>query len=166
MRKVAFKDIDDKTKKLMLCQTKEGVYLFGYYSLQDNSANWECFFSTIEDANECCEEEYNIKDEDWITISDQPEHCQQDFIIPTMVKGRDVGKPEYGHLQSFINGKWIDYTIPEKYMSFDGLTGNERLFISGLTFEFENAIINDKAKATKILNALNFDKPSIEKIIG
>jgi hypothetical protein len=59
MRKVIFKDIDDKTKKLMLCQTQEGVYLFGYYSLQDTSANWDYFFSTIKDANEYCEEEYN-----------------------------------------------------------------------------------------------------------
>jgi len=165
MRKVTYKDIDDKTKKLMLCQTKAGVYLFGYYCLQDTCANWDHFFSTIEEANECCLEEYNINEEDWIIISDQPRDCQQDFIIPTMVKGRDIGKPEFAHLQSFINGKWIDYIIPEKYMSFDGLTGNERLFISGLLSEFENAMINDKVKAIKILTALKLDKKSIDIIM-
>lgn len=165
VRKVIYKDIGDKTKKLMLCQTKVGIHLFGYYCLQDTSANWDHFFSTIEDANECCLEEYNINEEDWIIISDQPKHCQQDFIIPTMVKGRETGKPAFGHLQSFINGKWIDYTVSEQYMSFDGLTGTERLLISGLLSEFENAIINDKAKALKILVALNLDKSSIDRLL-
>jgi len=166
MRKVAYKNIDGKTKKLMLCPAKEGVYLFGYYSLQDTSADWDHFFSTIEDANECCLEEYNISEEDWIIIADQPKNCQQDFIIPTMVKGREFGKPAFGHLQHFIKGQWIDCILSEKCMSFDELTGDERLFISGLVFEYEIALINDKAKAIKILTALNFDQPSIDTIIG
>ncbi len=165
MRKVIYKDVDDKTKKLMLCKAKEGVYLFGYYSLEDSSANWDHFFSTIEDANECCFEEYNINEEDWIIISDPPKHCQQDFIIPTMVKGREVGKPEYGYLHRKIDGKWIDYNLPDKCMTFDGLTGDERLLISGLIFEFEIALQNDKINAIKILTALKFDKPSIDKIL-
>jgi len=44
MRKVVFKDIAGKTKKLMLCQAKGGVYLFGYYSLEDTAADWDHFF--------------------------------------------------------------------------------------------------------------------------
>ncbi len=166
MRKVVFKDIDEKTKKLMLCQAKGGVYLFGYYSSEDSSADWDHFFSTMEDASECCIEEYAINEEDWIIIADQLMHCQQDFIIPTRIKGREVGNPEFGYLQQFIKGQWIDYEILEKCMSFDGLTGNERLSISGLVFEYEKALIEDKAKAIKILKALNFDKPSIDIIIG
>jgi len=167
MRKLIYKDLEDgKTKKLMLCKEKGGVYLFGYYCLQDTSANWDHFFSTIEDANECCLEEYNINVEDWIIISDQPKHCQQDFIIPTMIKGRDIEKPEFGHSQSFIDGKWIDYISSDECMSFDGLTSNERLYVSGLISEFEIAVVNDKVNAVKILKALNFDKASIDKIIG
>ncbi|WP_104381623.1 hypothetical protein [Sphingobacterium sp. HMA12] len=166
MRKVVFKDIDGKTKKLMLCQAKGGVYLFGYYSLGDSSADWDHFFSTMEDASACCIEEYAINEEDWIIIADQPIHCQQDFIIPTMVKGREGGKPAFGHLQQFIKEQWINYIISEKCMSFDGLTGNERLSISGLVFEYEKALIDDKAKAIKILKALHFDKPLIDTITG
>lgn len=164
MRKVVFKDIDGKTKKFMLCQAKGGVYLFGYYSLQDTSADWDQFFSSIEDALECCVEEYDINEEDWIIIADQPKNCQQDFIIPTMVKGRAIGKPAFGHLQQFVNGHWIDYVISEKYIRFDGLTAAERLLTSGLVFEYQKALIDDKAKAIKILSALNVNESSINPI--
>lgn len=165
MRKVAFKDIDGKTKKLMLCRAKGGVYLFGYYSLQDSSADWDYFFCTMEDAIESCVEEYDVNEEDWIIIANQPKSCQQDFIIPTRIKGREVGKPVFGHLQRFVKGQWVDYEISEKCISFDGLTDYDRLFISGLVFEYEMALIDDKAKAIKILKALNFAKPSIDTII-
>ncbi|QIH34215.1 hypothetical protein [Sphingobacterium sp. DR205] len=82
------------------------------------------------------------------------------------VKVRESGKPTFGHLQQFIKEQWIDYIISEKCMSFDGLTDKERLSISGLVFEYEKALIDDNAKAIKILKALNFDKPSIDIIIG
>lgn len=166
MRKVVFKDIDGKTKKLMLCQAKGGVYLFGYYSLQDSSADWDHFFCTIEDAIECCFEEYGINEEDWIIIADQSKNCQQDFIIPTRIKGREAEKPAFGQLQQFIKGQWVDYVIAEKCMSFDGLTGDQRLLITGLVFEYEKALVDDKAKTIKILTALNFERPSIDPIIG
>lgn len=166
MRKVVFQNIDEKTKKLMLCQAKGGVYLFGYYSLQDSSADWDHFFCTIEDAIECCFEEYGINEEDWIIIEDQPKNCQQDFIIPTRIKGREAGKPAFGQLQQFIKGQWVDYVIAEKCMSFDGLTGDQRLLITGLVFEYEKALVDDKAKTIKILTALNFERPSIDPIIG
>jgi hypothetical protein len=45
------------------------------------------------------------------------------------------------------------------------LTGNERLFVSGLMDEFDKALKNDKDKARLILELLGFDKPSIEKIV-
>ena len=166
MRKVVFKDVDGKTKKLMLCHAKGGVYLFGYYSLQDSFADWDHFFYTMEDAIECCFEDYDVNEEDWIIIADQPENCQQDFIIPTRIKSREVGKPVFGRLQQFVKGQWVDYEISENCISFDGLTGDERLLTTGLVFEYEKALIEDKAKATKILTALNFGKPSIDTIIG
>ena len=46
-----------------------------------------------------------------------------------------------------------------------GMTGNERLFVSGLMDEFDKALKNDKDKARLILELLGFDKFSIEKII-
>ncbi len=46
-----------------------------------------------------------------------------------------------------------------------GMTVNERLFVCGLMDEFDKALIEDKAKAKKILELLRVDKPSIEKIV-
>lgn len=42
-------------------------------------------------------------------------------------------------------------------MSFDGLTDDQRLLTTGLVFEYEKALIDDKAKTIKILTALNFE---------
>jgi hypothetical protein len=47
----------------------------------------------------------------------------------------------------------------------EGMTVNERLFVSGLMNEFDKAKRLDKDKARKILELLQVDKPSIDKII-
>ena len=46
-----------------------------------------------------------------------------------------------------------------------GMTVNERLFASGLMDEFDRARKSDKAKARRILELLQVDKPSIDNII-
>jgi hypothetical protein len=48
----------------------------------------------------------------------------------------------------------------------EGMTGNERLWESGLMDEFDRAKKNDKQKAHTILKALRFDELSISRIIG
>jgi len=47
----------------------------------------------------------------------------------------------------------------------EGMTVNERLFVSGLMNEFDKAKRDDKDKARNILELLLVDKPSIDKII-
>jgi len=46
-----------------------------------------------------------------------------------------------------------------------GMTGNERLFVTGLMDEFDMALKNDKDKARLILELLGFDRTSIDKIV-
>ena len=46
-----------------------------------------------------------------------------------------------------------------------GMTVNERLWVSGLMDEFDKSKINDKVKAAYILELLQVDKPSIDKIL-
>ena len=46
---------------------------------------------------------------------------------------------------------------------FSALTGNERLYITGLMTEFEEAKKKDTQKAKKILAALGFDEDSIQR---
>jgi hypothetical protein len=47
-----------------------------------------------------------------------------------------------------------------------GITVNERLYVSGLIDEFDNALKNDKNKAKFILELLKVDDLSIEKILN
>jgi len=46
------------------------------------------------------------------------------------------------------------------------MTVNERIFVCGLMDEFDKALLDDKAKAEKILELLGVDKPSIEQIVA
>jgi hypothetical protein len=165
MRKIAFIKIPDSIKKLMIYETIEGVYLFGYDCIQDTSAIWDNWHETVVDAEEYCSDVYKIDAADWIEISEPCSECQHDFIGQIRIKDRDNNDPQWGKFQAFENGKWIDTSNTEKYYSFEGLTGNERLYISGLTNEFEYAKLNNKELARKILSALDFDKDSIRTIV-
>ncbi len=51
-------------------------------------------------------------------------------------------------------------------VEIEGMTGNERLYVSGLMDEFEKAKKSDKYKARTILQALKFNELSIGRIIG
>jgi len=46
-----------------------------------------------------------------------------------------------------------------------GMTVNERLYVSGLTREFDAAMIQDKTRARDILTWLKVDKFSIDQIV-
>jgi hypothetical protein len=59
-------------------------------------------------------------------------------------------------------------TIYEKasaIIGIDGMTVNERLYVSGLMDIFDQAKKNDKDLAKTILKALKVDLKSIEKIV-
>jgi hypothetical protein len=47
----------------------------------------------------------------------------------------------------------------------EGMTVNERLYASGLMNEFDKSKNHDKVKAAYILELLQVDKPSIDKIL-
>ncbi len=79
--------------------------------------------------------------------------------------GKENGKPQWGQFKTLENGKWVYNNYSQKYLNFDGMTVNERLWVSGLSYEFEKAKSANKINATQILSALQVDKSSIEKIV-
>ena len=164
MRKIIYPDPTGETKKLMIYEALDGIYLFGYDCLQDSSSIWDNWFLTLNEVHEYCSEIYNINNEDWVIISEPVENCQHDYILPTKVIGKETGKPKWGEFQTLIDDQWVA-TNQSKCLSFAGLTGNERLYVSGLISEFENAKVTDKTNAIKILKALKFDESSIEQIV-
>jgi len=58
------------------------------------------------------------------------------------------------------------YQKATSVVGIDGMTGNERLWESGLMDEFDKAKKSDKHKARWILQALKFDELSIGRIVG
>ena len=48
----------------------------------------------------------------------------------------------------------------------NAMTVNERLYATGLIDEFDKSLKSDKIKAIKILELLQVDQPSIDKIVG
>lgn len=165
MRKVAFTPGHDSVKKVMLYECSDGVHVFGYDCLQDTSSISDYLQDTVENAEIFCKDEYNIDSNNWILISDPLDNCQHDFILPTRVKGKENGNPEWGHFQTLVDGRWVDIGTLDKTQNFGGMTVNERLFVSGFIDEFDKSEISDKARAKQILRSLQVDEPSIELIV-
>ncbi|SFH30435.1 biofilm protein TabA [Pontibacter chinhatensis] len=92
----------------MIYETADGVYLFGYTTLDDSHSKWDALHESIEDAKEEGEDVSGVGFEDWVEIPDPMEHCQHDWINPVRVKGRDTGTPDWGKYERFENGKWIE----------------------------------------------------------
>ena len=57
------------------------------------------------------------------------------------------------------------YEKATSIVGLQGMTGNERLYTSGLLEAFEHAKKHDKAKAKLILQALKFDAKSIQRML-
>ena len=167
MRKIAFTTNNESIKKLMIYESNNGTYLFGYDTVFDCNGLWDNWYEDVEQAEKCCYDDYNIKPDDWIYISEPQDFCNHDYIMPVRIKGREKRQPQFDQWEIFINSEWIAFSPPyEDEREFTALTGNERLFLTGLMDEFEEAKKRDKQKAKKILTTLKFDEESIQQIIA
>jgi biofilm protein TabA len=114
MRKVAEVQNDHpEIKQVMIYECPDGVYVFPFATLEDGSAVSDEYYQSVEEADAECTKRYGISDKDWKYIDDPLEHCQHDWIKPVRIKGRNVGKPEWGHFEILENGIWKDF-IPNK----------------------------------------------------
>ena len=113
MRKYAYlkeplrRDAGTSVVKIMLYEAKEGFYLFEYCSPDAVQCSFDCCYDSIEDLYEDWNDQ--IDEIGWIEMEDPLPDCQHDAFIPIRVKGRDVGKPEWGKLETLENGKWVAY---------------------------------------------------------
>ena len=103
---------DNIVCKIMFYETEEGFYLFTYSSPDAV----ECASDQCYDSLEELYEDWNdlIDERGWITMDDPLPYCQQDAFIPVRVKGRNIGKPEWGKYEVLQDGEWIEYN-PEQY---------------------------------------------------
>ena len=109
MKKIAkVKAPDSNAIRLMICDKgQDGVFVFGYDSDEDGPASWDAHYADLEDAYEMGID-YGIKKDDWQMIDDSLEFCQDDWIKPVRVKGRNTGKPQWGSFECLVNGEWQD----------------------------------------------------------
>jgi len=94
--------------------------LFTYDSLFDTgSTGGDYWFESVADAVDCVNEEYGTSATTWFATEDQPEHCQQDWITPARVPGRETGNPIFGSLQLMIGNAWVDLGDASKEIEID-----------------------------------------------
>ena len=100
---------EDSVYKIMVYQNKRGgVFLFYYCDIDAVQASFDAYcFDDLEGVLEDWNDE--IDERGWINIDDPLPDCQHDALIPIRVKGRNIGKPEWGKLETLINGEWIAY---------------------------------------------------------
>ena len=93
--------------KIMLYETKEGFYLFEYCNLDAVQCSYDRCYESLADLYEDWNE--LIDERGWIEIADPLQDCQHDAFIPIRVKGRNIGKPEWGKYETLKEGKWVEY---------------------------------------------------------
>lgn len=97
----------DHIVKIMLYDTGEDCCLFGYCSPDAVCCSFDLCYGSPEELYE----DWNalIDERGWIEIGDPLPDCQHDAWIPIRVRGRDIGKPEWGQYETLRGGEWVEY---------------------------------------------------------
>ena len=107
LKKPLKNDENAVTCKIMLYKAEEGTYLFEYSSPDAIICSLDRCYESLEDLYADWNE--LIDEEGWIDLDDPLPYCQHDAFIPLKVKGRDTGKPEWGHFETLKDGRWIEW---------------------------------------------------------
>ena len=93
--------------KIMLFEHDEKAYLFEYSSPEAILCSSDLCYCSLEDLYE----DWNdlIDERGWIEMEDPLPNCQHDAFIPLRVKGRDIGRPEWGKYETLKDGEWVAY---------------------------------------------------------
>lgn len=100
-----------KVVRLLLHDDGEnGVYLFSFDRLEDgDSCSGDEWYETVADAECVAQQKYHVAPESWQPLPAVVEHCQQDWIAPVRIKGREEGNPQWGKLERLVDGHWVDF---------------------------------------------------------
>ncbi|WP_139165462.1 hypothetical protein [Microvirga guangxiensis] len=108
MRLLAFaRNPEDEVKRVILCETSDGVYLFLSRSMEDKGSFADEWYECTKDAQAACRSRFGIELEAWQEVPDPMPGCQHDWIKPVRVKGRDRGQPEWGVFEQLVDGHWV-----------------------------------------------------------
>ena len=105
--KTPYKAVDHTVYKIMLYKAEEGYYLFTYSGPDAVQCASDQYYDSLEELYDAWAD--LIDERGWIEIEDPLPYCQHDAFIPIRVKGRDIGKPEWGKFEILNEGKWDEY---------------------------------------------------------
>jgi len=97
----------------MIYNDTHGTYLFGFKKTTDCGAEWDQCYESEMDAMDAGLEGYGVESSEWTEIPNPEPNCQHDWINPVRLKGRSDGKPEYGKLEKYVDGVWVEFTPTE-----------------------------------------------------
>lgn len=104
-----YEDNGVTVQKVMIYQTEdEGTYVFLYHSKESQISVGDEWYETLENALKKWTP--LIAPTGWTVIDDPMPGCQQDSFSPIRIKGRDIGKPQWGKFEILDNDQWIAYT--------------------------------------------------------
>ena len=115
MRKVARVRITEVgVRWVIVHQTEGGVHVFPCASDEDGSVTGDDWYPSLSDADAACADAYGVECGDWRLIGDPPQGCQQDWVSPVRVRGRESGNPQWGEFERLVDGSWtiIDSSNP------------------------------------------------------
>lgn len=106
MRQIAKVLENNAAKRLMLYKCEDGVYLFEYDKEIDAPSSADQLQNTLEVVYEIAEEDYGVKANEWETIHDPMEFCQDDRIDHIRMVGRNTGNVQIGKFERLVSGGW------------------------------------------------------------
>jgi len=106
MRRIATVTGHPEVKRVMLCSSKHGCYLFLYDQIEDGPCDVDHLEDSAAEAEQTCFECYGVSADDWQTIPDPLPSCQDDWIATVRAAGRQTGNPEWGCFERLENGVW------------------------------------------------------------
>lgn len=111
MRRLAAVPSDPEVARLILHSNDDGVYVFPCATVRDGSGLGDYWFQSVEDAEAACWELYGVGAESWTEIDDPLPGCQQDWVDPVRIVGRADGSPQWGRLERFEDGTWVEIEL-------------------------------------------------------
>src|SRR5690242_8384151 len=111
MRRVAYvtPPREDVRRLILYKHSDDAVYVFSSRSVDDSGPGADEWFMSVEDAEAYATERFGITSEMWQALPDPEPFCQHDCLVPTRVKGRDKGQPQWGELERLIEGVWVPW---------------------------------------------------------
>ena len=95
---------------------------------------------------------------------DGPEVYFKEYGVKTSLHKFRTEDEACNYMFLHLKDEWTFNQI-NKIEGLDGMTVNERLYVSGLSDEFESCLKNNKTRAKLILRWLRIDEESIKEIV-